>query len=85
MRRRRRRKKNPTQTEWTEIAGGAAATLSSLFWSPRAGGLIGGGTAIYSAFQGHKQRAAIIGILSGIVFFSPELRSAFGGDQLAKT
>lgn len=76
----RRRRHNPTRVEWTEIAGGAAATFASLFWGPRAGGLIGGGTAVYSALEGHRTRGIIVGILSGLVFFSPELR----GDKKLK-
>lgn len=74
---------NPTREEWVEIAGGSAATLASLFWNTRAGGLIGGGTAVYSALRGHTTRGAILGVLSGLVFFSPEIRQAFGSNGLA--
>lgn len=72
--RRRKRNLNPTRTEWVEITGGAAASLATLFISPRIGGLLGGGTAVYSALEGHRTRGIVVGIISALVFFSPEIR-----------
>lgn len=70
--RKRRRRENP-DVEIVELAGTLASGLATIFWTPRAGGLIGGGTALYSAMQGHRTRAIVGGVLSGLIFFSPEI------------